>query len=149
VDTDLELILAHAAERPDDVQARIAAAYALERTGRDAEAIAHYDAAWKLGVPESRRRRFIVAYGSSLHGAGRLEESIALLGDATAADPLYPAFKAFLALALYSSGERAAAMATLLDALLDVSGGAALDGYEGALAEAQRVLLDKAMAGTR
>jgi tetratricopeptide (TPR) repeat protein len=149
VDTDLELILARAAERPDDALARIAAAYALERSGRDAEAIAHYDAAWQLGVPESRRRRFVVAYGSSLHGAGRLEESVAVLGEATAADPLYPPYKAFLALALHSSGERAAAMATLLDALLDVSAGASLDGYEGALAEAQRELLDRAVAGTR
>ncbi|HWM88223.1 MAG TPA: tetratricopeptide repeat protein [Kofleriaceae bacterium] len=149
MDTDLELILQRAAEQPDDVDARIAAAYALDRAGREEEAVHHYDAAWALGIPEQRRRGFVVGYGSTLRNVGRLEESVAILGNASAADPSYPAFKAFLALSLFSSGERAAALATMLDALLDAAGGASLDGYERALVEYQQELLDEAVAGSR
>ena len=149
MDTELELILARADAEPDDVEARIAAAYGLDRVGREQEAIAHYDAAFRLGVPLERRRRFLVGYGSTLRNVGRVEESVAVLGDASNADPRYPAFKAFLALALFSSGERAAALATMLDALLDVEDGCSLDGYERALVEYQRELLDLAVAGKR
>lgn len=149
MDTDLDLILARADAAPDDVEARIAAAYALDRAGREQEAIAHYDAAWHLGIPDDRRRRFVVGYGSTLRNVGRLEESVAILGDASNADPRYPAFKAFLALALFSSGERAAALATMLDALLDVEDGCSLDGYDVALVEYQRELLEDAVAGRR
>jgi predicted Zn-dependent protease len=146
VDTDLDLILGRAAEQPDDVEARVAAAYALDRAGREEEAARHYDAAWALGVPERLRRRFLVGYGSTLRNVGRLEESVALLGDASVADPGYPAYKVFLALALFSSGERTAAVATLLEAVLDVAAGASLDGYEEAVAAYQRELLDEALA---
>ncbi len=149
MDTDLDLILARADAAPDDVEARIAAAYGLDRAGREQEAIVHYDAAWRLGVPDDRRRRFLVGYGSTLRNIGRLEESVAILGDASNADPRYPPFKAFLALALHSSGERAAALATMLDALLDVDDGCSLDGYDKALIEYQRELLEDAVAGRR
>jgi tetratricopeptide (TPR) repeat protein len=149
VDNDLQLILARAAGQPDDVEARIAAAYALDRAGREEEAIHHYDAAWALGVPDERRRRFLVGYGSTLRNVGRLEESLALLGEASTADPGYAPYKVFLALALHSSGESCAAMATLFEAILDMAGGASLDGYERAIAFYQRELLDRAVAGRR
>jgi tetratricopeptide (TPR) repeat protein len=149
MDTDLETLLERAARRPDDVEARMAAAYALDREGREEEAIAHYDAAWRLGVPEHRRRRFLVGYGSTLWNVGRLEQAVALLGEAATDDPSYPAYKAFLSLALFSAGERAAALATMLDALLDVAGGASLDGFERALGDYQRALLDQAVAAAR
>jgi tetratricopeptide (TPR) repeat protein len=147
MDIDLELILARAGEQPSDALARMVAAYALDRAGREEEAIVHYDAAWRLGVPDERRQRFLVGYGSTLRHVGRLEEAVALLGDASTASPDYPAYKAFLALALFASGERAAGLATMMDALLDVAGGASLDGYERALARYQRALLDEAVAG--
>lgn len=149
MDTDLDRILARADSAPDDVEARIAAAFALDRAGREREAIAHYDAAWRLGVPDERRRRFVVGYGSTLRNVSRLEESVAILGEASGEDPRYPAFKAFLALALFSSGEREAALATMLDALLDVEDSCSLDGYEAALVEYQRELLEQAVAGRR
>jgi len=148
VDTDLEAILSRAAGDPENPEARIAAAYACDTAGREDEAIRHYDAACTLGVPDHHRRRFLVGYGSTLRNVGRLEESVALLGEAATSDPDYPAFKAFLALSLFSSGERAAAIATMLDALLDVAAGASLDGYERALHEYQRELLEEAVERT-
>jgi len=144
-DPDLDRILTHAAENPENPEARIAAALACDNADREAEALRHYEAAWTLGVPDHHRRRFLVGYGSTLRNVGRLEESVALLGEAATSDPDYPAYKAFLALSLFSSGERAAAIATMLDALLDVAGGASLDGYERALHEYQRELLEEAV----
>jgi Flp pilus assembly protein TadD len=147
MDIDLELILARADDQPTDVDARMAAAYALDRAARVDEAIVHYDAAWRLGVPDDRRQRFLVGYGATLRTVGRLEEAVALLGEASTTSPTYPPYKAFLALALHAAGERTAALATMMDALLDVAAGASLDGYEQALADHQRELLDQAVAG--
>jgi tetratricopeptide (TPR) repeat protein len=148
-DADLDDALAQAARRPDDVAARIRAAYALDRVGREAAAIIHYDAAWSLGVPADQRRRFVVGYGSTLRNVGRLEQSVALLGEASAADPDYAPYKAFLSLALHSSGEHAAALATMTEVALALHAGATLDGFERALAEYQRELLDLAIARAR
>jgi hypothetical protein len=93
-------------------------------------------------VPADRRRRFLVGYGSTLRNVGRVEESVAVLGDAAVADPDYAPFKVFLGLALHSSGEHAAAVATLLGALLDLHAGGVLDGYERAIDEYHRSLLE-------
>ena len=92
-DTELEDALADAARNPDDVEARIRAAYALDGAGHESAAVTHYDAAWALGVPADRRQRFVVGYGSTLRNVGRLEQSVALLAEASAADPDYaPAY---------------------------------------------------------
>lgn len=122
-----------------DVGAHIAAAYALDRAGDEAAAVQHYDAAWKLGVPNDARRHFLVGYGSTLRNVGRAPEAVALLSEASAADPSYVPFKVFLALALHSSGAHPVAMATLMEALLVA--GADLDGFERATAVYQRELL--------
>jgi len=143
--TDLDEAVARAAADPSDVTAQIAAAYACDRVGREAEAVRYYDAAWALGLPEGGRRRFLVGYGSTLRNVGRLEESVAILGEAVAADPDYAPFKVFLGLALHSSGHHAAAMAALLGAVLEVHGGARLDGFERAIGEYQEEMLDRSL----
>src|SRR5689334_17432791 len=140
-DTELEDALADAARNPDDVEARIRAAYALDGAGHESAAVTHYDAAWALGVPADRRQRFVVGYGSTLRNVGRLEQSVALLAEASAADPDYAPYRAFLALALHSSGQHALALATMMEALLAVHGGAKLDGFERALGEYSRELI--------
>lgn len=144
-DTELEDALADAARNPDDPVARIRAAYALDSAGHESAAVTHYDAAWALGVPADRRRRFLVGYGSTLRNVGRLEQSVALLAEASAADPDYAPYRAFLALALHSSGQHALALATMMEALLAVHSGAKLDGYERALGDYSRELIDLAL----
>jgi len=145
--TDLERARARAADSPADAEAQVAAAYACDRAGDEHEAVRYYDAAWALGVPADARRRFLVGYGSTLRNVGRLDESVAILGEAVAAEPDYAPYKVFLGLALHSSGQHAAATATLLAAALDLHGGARLDGFERAIAEYQQELLDRALAG--
>lgn len=123
------------------VEDEIAAAYAHDTAGREREAIRHYDRAYQLGVPLEHRRRFLVGYGSTLRNVGRAEEAIALLAEAAAADPGYPAYAAFLALALLDGGHPRAALAAMLGCALDAVPPGMWDGYGRALGEYQRALL--------
>jgi predicted Zn-dependent protease len=119
----------------------LAQAYALDREGREREAIKHYEAARAAGVPEDERRRFTVGYGSTLRNVGRADEAVALLAQAVADDPGYPAFAAFLALALADAGHPRAALATMLGCVLDVAPPGSFDGYEHALSHYHGELL--------
>lgn len=139
-----------AAKWPSEVRARIEAAYALDRTGDEAGAVRHYDAAWQLGVPEDLRKRFVVGYGSTLRNVGRAEEAVVILTEEMEREPGYPPYVAFLALALHSAGHGSAALATMLGCVLDVArDGKALDGYERALGGYYRELIDESTRGQR
>lgn len=117
---------------PEDGAAQIAAAYACDREGLEAQAVGYYDAAWRLGVPDAERRDFLVGYGSTLRNVGRVEESLARLGEAVAEYPGDLALQSFLALALHSAGRSAEAVATLIRALVEC-GHRSVDGYQPAL----------------
>lgn len=129
-------------ERPSDVLAQIEAAYGHDRNGLEHQAIRHYDEAYRLGVPPELRRGFLVGYGSTLRNVGRHDDAVAILGQAVADDPGYPAFGAFLALALLSAGHPRAALAAMLGVTLDVARPGAFDRYERALGEYHKELLD-------
>jgi tetratricopeptide (TPR) repeat protein len=124
------------------VEDEIKAAYGHDAEGREHEAVKHYDNAHRLGVPEHLRRRFLVGYGSTLRNVGRAEEAIVLLAEAHDADPDYPAFTAFLALALISAGHPNAALATMIGCALDAVPKQEWDGYDRALGEYQKELLE-------
>lgn len=146
-DEHLAAATALAARAPSDPQARLEAAFALDRAGDEHAAIRHYDAAWQLGVPAELRRRAIVGYGSTLRNVGRCDEAIALYGSERERDPSYPPYTAFLALALHSAGHTNAALATMLACALEVAddartSGHPFDGYQRALGEYYAELLD-------
>ncbi len=128
-----------------EVDDEIAAAYARDREGDEAGAIRHYDRAWALGVPDAKRKQFLVGYGSTLRNVGRADEAVAILGEAVQAYPDYPALQAFLALALHAAGHPRAALAAMLGLVLDVAPAGRLDGYERALGDYHRELLDQAL----
>ena len=114
----------------------IAAAYALDRAGREAEAVVHYDAAYRMGGPASDRGGFLLGYGSTLRNVGRLEESLAVLTAATVELPDDQALRCFLALTLHSLGRHAEAMATMLDVALALRAGSpSITRYARALGE--------------
>jgi len=138
----LEAARAIVAKYPDHAGAQIEAAYGNDREGFERVAIRHYDEAYRIGVPAAERRRFFVGYGSTLRNVGRADDAVAILAQAVADDPDYPAFAAFLALALASAGHPKAALATMLGCVLDVASAGALDGYERALTEYHRELLE-------
>jgi len=130
---------------PDHVDVRMEAAYACESVGEELTAIEHYDAAWALGIPDDEGAAFAASYGATLSALGRLDEAVAILGEAVQRYPDYAPLKAFLAVALYSHGHPTAAMATLLQLLLEVTRDDQLDGFESALAQVQTDLVRTSM----
>ncbi|HEY5946825.1 MAG TPA: tetratricopeptide repeat protein [Kofleriaceae bacterium] len=129
-----------------DVQELLAQAYALDAAGDERAAIKLYDAAYRAGVPASQRRKFLVGYGSTLRNVGRSEEAVVVLAQAVADDPGYPAFVAFLALALADAGHPKAALATMLGCALEAARPGAFDGYERALSEYHQLLLEQSQS---
>jgi len=130
-----------AAAHPDDPHAQFEAACGLDRLGLEHQAIRYYDEVYRLGVPPELARTFVVGYGSTLRNVGRIDDAIAILGQAIADDPGYPAYAAFLALALLAGGHPRAAVATMLGCALDAARPGVFDGYERALTEYHRELL--------
>lgn len=120
----------------------LAQAYALDRDGREHEAVRAYEQALALGVPEDERRRFTIGYGSTLRNVGRADDAVGVLAQAVQDDPGYPAFSAFLALALADAGHPKAALAAMLGCALDAARPGVFDGYERALAEYHQQLLE-------
>ncbi len=127
-------------ETPGDPSAQLEAAFAHDRADLEHDAIRFYDEAYRLGVPDSYRRRFTVGYGSTLRNVGRIDDAVAILSDAIARDADYPAYAAFLALALLDAGQPRAALAAMLGCALDAARPGVFAGYERALAEYYREL---------
>jgi tetratricopeptide (TPR) repeat protein len=115
---DLDALLAAARANPDDVQAVLAAGGACDRIGREHDAIGYYERARELGIPEELKQDFTIWYGSTLRNVGRLEESVTRLAEGCALYPENATMRAFLALALHSSGHHSLAMASMLEAAL-------------------------------
>ena len=101
-----------------------------------------YEQALALGVPEDEQRRFTIGYGSTLRNVGRADDAVGVLAQAVQDDPGYPAFAAFLALALADAGHPRMAIATMLGCALDAARPGAFDGFERALGEYHEQLLE-------
>lgn len=84
--------------------------------------------------------RAVIARASALDG----DDAVAILAEAVAAYPDYPALQAFLSLALFSAGHPRAALAAMLGVVLDVAP-EKLDGYDRALTEYHQELLAAAL----
>jgi len=132
------------AAEPDSGAAHAEAALAYDHRGRARDALRHYELAFALGVPASRQRPFFVGYGRTLHGLGRTEDALGVLGQALAEDPGYAPYAAFLALVLLDAGHPRAAVGTLLGCALDTAPAGAFEPYARVLGEAQRLLLEPA-----
>lgn len=138
----LEAVVALATKHPSVALVRQEAAYALDASGDEEQAILHYDAAHALGLGEDEGPDFALSYGAILRSLGRYELALAILGEATIRWPEYAPLRTVLALTLHSSGHTDAAIATLLEVILQLGAGDdALDGYEEAIAGLQAQLL--------
>lgn len=138
-------LVALAAAHPDDAAAQAEAAFASDRLGREAEALRFYQRAFELGGPPDDRPGFLLGFGSTLRNVGRVDDAVAVLGEAVLAYPEHAALRAFLALALGSAGHHGLALATMLEAGLAASP-TAFAPYRRALGEYLRALQEAAVA---
>lgn len=120
-DTLVERMAAVAAEAPHPALGAFELGGAHDSTGREAEALAHYEAAAAAGLADvdpERAAQLAIQHASTLRNLGRVDEAIAIL----AAAPPHPATGAarevFLALALHSAGRDAEALRTAIEALI-------------------------------
>lgn len=107
---------------PDEAMVVFETAGAYDSAGREAEALPHYRRAFELGLPDDVLPRFAVQYGSTLRNVGEYEESVRVLSEAKTRFPDNRPVRAFLALALFSNGQPAEALAAMLDLTLDAEG---------------------------
>jgi tetratricopeptide (TPR) repeat protein len=108
------------AELPDgDPVGLFEQASAFDSTGHPDLAVSRYRQALERGLPGQRRRRAVIQLASSLRNLGDAEESVALLTAELNADSddLDDAVRAFLALALTSTGRERDAVSVALAAL--------------------------------
>jgi hypothetical protein len=137
------------AHYPGEVTAQLEAAFGHDRNGLETDAIRHYEEARRLGgIPTELRRRFFVGFGATLRNVGRPDDAVAVLGEALADDPGYPAYAAFLSLALLAAGHPRAAVAAMLGCALDAAAPGAFDGFERALGHYHAELLTSIPTGT-
>lgn len=90
--------------------------------GREREAVGPYRAAIALGLPPETDLRCRIQLASTLRNLGETAEAVAILREVVAAHPGHRAARMFLALALQSDGQGAAAVHELLDVLLSDPG---------------------------
>ncbi len=149
--SNIDSLLLDATQRPLDGAAQLRAAYACDNQARESEAVAFYDAAWKLGLdlPASEKHGFMIGYGSTLKNVGRLEESERVLRQLREEAPSSGAARVFLALTLHAGGHLNAAIVELLDlALAQKDRDETLKRYERSISFYRSGISDKAGSKT-
>lgn len=126
VDHFAELLAAH----PGEPRAVYEYASALDFAGREADAAPEYERALAAGLAPAIRRAALVQYASTLRNLDRADDAVRVLDGALAESPGDAAATAFQALALTSAGRAPAAVARLLEVLLDRLDDPSLQAYE-------------------
>jgi predicted Zn-dependent protease len=129
----LPLLVELADELPDDAVTQVHTAWTHDSLGFEAEAVAYYERALALGLPEPELQGLVLGLGSTYRNVGRLDESVALLRRGVRDYPDNAAMRCFLALALLSSGEPNDALATALDVVLDTCPSPSVERYRRSL----------------
>jgi tetratricopeptide (TPR) repeat protein len=128
-----ELLLALAAEFPDDGPIQYAAACVHDSLGLEEEAVPFYLAALRAGLPDDDRRGAYLGLGSTYRALGRYTESRDTFEEGLTHFPGAAELRAFLAMTRYNLGMYHAAVAGLLEVLADTSADPAVRSYERAI----------------
>jgi tetratricopeptide (TPR) repeat protein len=109
-------------------------AFALDREGREREALSHYRRALAGdGLSDDERRRGQLGFGSTLRALGEYAAAVDVLSAARVEFPDDRAFEPFLALALYNLGRHAEAVELLVTCLAETTSDEGIAGYRRAL----------------
>ena len=127
------LLIALAAELPDDAEVQYQAGWVHDRLGLEFEAVPYYERALALGLPEPDQEGLTLGLGSTYRNVDRIPDSLALLEAGVATYSNNYAMRCFLALTRLSSGEAEEAVALLLDVVLATAADPSIDRYRRAL----------------
>ncbi|MET9673195.1 tetratricopeptide repeat protein [Streptomyces sp. NPDC006482] len=119
-----ELLVALAADRPDDAEVAYQTAWAHDVLGLEAEAVPYYERALAgagTGLTPDDRRGALLGLGSTYRILGRYDDSVTLLTGAVEEFPEDGSLRTFLAMALYNTGRHHESVRTLLRLLAATS----------------------------
>ncbi|MGA4838110.1 tetratricopeptide repeat protein [Streptomyces sp. G45] len=128
------LLVALSERHPDDVEVAYQTAWVHDTLGLEAEALPYYlRAVQRPGLSDDDRRGALLGLGSTYRTLGKYPEAVATLRDAAAEFPDDGALKAFLAMALYNTGDSHEAVSILLKLLATTSRDPAITAYRPAI----------------
>ncbi|WP_431771460.1 tetratricopeptide repeat protein [Streptomyces cucumeris] len=128
-------LVALAAAYPDDVEIAYQTAWVHDLLGLEAEAVPYYERG--LGGPglsDEDRRGALLGLGSTFRVLGRYAEAVDTLRRGAEEYPDDGAFRTFLAMALYNTGDHHDAMRLLLTLLAETSDDPSVRRYRRAVA---------------
>ena len=129
-----EQLLALAARYPQDVEIAYQTAWVHDVLGLEAEAVPFYERALaEAGLAEEDRHGAFLGLGSTHRVLGRYDLAVQTLRRGLAEFPDDPALQAFLAMALYNSGEGREAVRLLLRVLAATSSDRRVQDYRRAI----------------
>ncbi|GFH34742.1 tetratricopeptide repeat protein [Streptomyces pacificus] len=129
-----ERLVALAEQYPQDVEIAYQAAWVHDVLGLEEEAVPFYERSLSgPGLVEEDRHGAFLGLGSTYRVLGRAEQSLRTLRRGLEEFPLDPALQAFLAMALYSTGEGREAVRTLLKVLAATSSDQRVQAYRRAI----------------
>jgi predicted Zn-dependent protease len=136
------LLIALAAEFPDDAEVQYQAAWVHDYLGLEEDAVPYYERALELGLPEPELEGLVLGLGSTYRNVGRISDSLTLLERGVREYPANHAMRCFLALARLSNGEGNEALALTFDVILATSNDPSIDRYRRALSSYRDELRD-------
>lgn len=129
----MPLLVALAADYPDDPVIQYQAGWVHDYLGLEAEAVPYYERALALGLHEPELEGLVLALGSTYRNLGRTADSLALLGRGVHDYPGNEAMRCFLALSQLSAGNPSEALALAFDVILATSQSTDIARYRRAL----------------
>jgi tetratricopeptide (TPR) repeat protein len=118
---------------PDIAVAHYFAAWARDAQGSEADALAHYEKAFSLGLSGADLRGALLGAGSTYRNLGKFNRSEELFRDGIQKYGDTSEFSAFLALTLYSERRFKEAISILLKLLADTATDVHIKRYDRAL----------------
>ncbi|WP_329115351.1 tetratricopeptide repeat protein [Streptomyces sp. NBC_01465] len=129
-----ERLLALAEKHPDSVEVAYQTAWVHDVLGLEADAVPFYERALSApGLTEEDRHGVFLGLGSTYRILGRYEEALRTLRRGLAEFPDDAALQAFLAMALYNTGDGREAVASLLRVLAATSADSRVQQYRRAI----------------
>jgi tetratricopeptide (TPR) repeat protein len=129
-----ELLVALAAQSPNDAELQYEAACVHDFLGEEASAVTYYRAALLGPLSEEHLRGAYLGLGSTYRALGRYTEAEATLRQGVERFPEANEIKVFLAMALHNLGQSKAAVECLLAVLAQTSSDNEIQAYRPAIA---------------